>query len=191
MQCIHRRGGIEAFLEGNHDERPQAVEVEIVDHPPIGIAAPRAGDHLRQEKTRDEEEFGHAEGGGEPDDIVQEAGLAGVFAGVVGRVHHDHQDDRQALGHVHPGHPLRFAQHSLLAAAKGILHPRPLAERCCNFHTGCGQAGPSRAPSGSNLGEPIVVAITRPDADGKLPASRRRRPHQGRRRARAGRARLR
>jgi hypothetical protein len=71
-------------LEADEDHRPERVEIEIMDNAAVGEMEPGAGDDRREEQARDEEEFGHAERGGEPQDVMHEADLAGGFAHAIG-----------------------------------------------------------------------------------------------------------
>ncbi len=74
-----------------------------MDHAAVGEMEPGTGDDRREEQARDEEEFGHAERGGEPQDVVHETDLAGGFAHAIGRMHHHHENDGNALGQIDPG----------------------------------------------------------------------------------------
>ena len=53
-EIMQHTGGIaaeDADLQPDRDDRPQHIEIEIVDDAPVDIASPRPVDHLRQEQA--------------------------------------------------------------------------------------------------------------------------------------------
>src|SRR5690606_12125465 len=82
------------------DEAPQDVEVGEVEDLVVEIARPWPLERTGKEEPGDHEEQRHAEGRGESDDVAHEAVTAERQFDTQGGVHHDHEDDRQALGMV-------------------------------------------------------------------------------------------
>ena len=79
-----------------------ARQREVMQDATVGVARPVATEDLAEEQSRDQEEFGHAEGRGPADHIMEVAGRTGFVADPISRVHHHHEDDGNPLGNVDP-----------------------------------------------------------------------------------------
>ena len=93
-------------LYGELDRRPQEIEIAEVQDLAIEIRTPVAIDHVRDEKSGDQEEVGHAERPSEGDDMVQPSFAAGSLFDAQRRMHHDDENDAEALGVIDPGDAL-------------------------------------------------------------------------------------
>ena len=93
----------------------------------VEIGAPRPVDPSRQEQTRDQEEVGHAKRPSPFDEPVQRGGGADRPLDPEGRVHHDDQDDADALGHIDPVQP---------AGCAVSRHPAAPPRPCLGHHNG-------------------------------------------------------
>jgi len=89
-------------LDHQLDGHPEKVEISKVHDLAIEIAAPRGGDAAAQEQAGNEEEIRHAERFGPGNETVQPGRFAKGLLDAQRRMHHDHENDADALAIVDP-----------------------------------------------------------------------------------------
>ena len=100
--CAGVRAERRAGLDDGEDRQPEHVEIGEVHDLAVEIGAPVAVDDAEQEEAGEEEEIRHAERPREGDHVMHEALTAGGLTHAERRMHHDDENDADALGVVEP-----------------------------------------------------------------------------------------